>query len=643
MIALPVFSANRVVELGENIQTQVTASSAGDVVIIRAGEYQNQNITINQPIRLVREKGTNVTIGGSLTYNDVNGTVVLRDFTLLAAGKGSLRLTNCSNFGMQNLTKLPEGIVITGSKVVIRDCAFTGNLTINGASDVEMVDSSCINLSITGSSSFHAVGSSFGTVTVGNDSNLTMENSTFSTGSFTGGKATLRKITASGNVTFTQCDWQDHGSTYNENLTSNQSHSRLSRSTVKKAFTHGHATYGGQNLDCVIYQSTIGRQTGALLHSKAHRTWVTYSTIHHALQTGGAEAHFVGNNIYVNVAKGNDGIVINGANCVASIFNNHFYGAKDTTSYSIKADNAEKKRMYTSYANVKTITLTYPRTVKNVTNQIKMEGWHSSYRGYCKMKFIYADGTSQFSNENSRYEGDWANKTYNNPALGKPVTKVEVWIKNGANGSSSYEFYSRNDNVYSYGEYAIYAQSGKRTDIQNNLFRDWDSYSTCIYAQTAPTDGLFVKGNAFWRSSGAWQAHAVQSPKGADRMIGNSPVPAPDVCSYNYFQDNSKGVTGGIVNNNNFTGADPGFVNNANNWTLKNDSILKDKGPTEAEFNDHDNSRNDVGFRGGHRYDANGWNATKPVVLSADQSHFRLTKGDGVPLIIKARAAVSTP
>ena len=96
-----------------------------------------------------------------LTYTDVNGTVVLRDFTLLAAGKGSLSLTNCSNFGMQNLTKLPEGIVITGSKVVIRDCAFTGNLTINGASDVEMVDSSCINLSITGSSSFHAVGSSF--------------------------------------------------------------------------------------------------------------------------------------------------------------------------------------------------------------------------------------------------------------------------------------------------------------------------------------------------------------------------------------------------------------------------------------------------------------------------------------------------
>ena len=640
MIALPVFSANRVVELGENIQTQVTASSAGDVVIIRAGEYQNQNISINEPIRLVREKGTNVTIGGSLTYTDVNGTVVLRDFTLLAAGKGSLRLTNCSNFGMQNLTKLPEGIVITGSKVVIRDCAFTGNLTINGASDVEMVDSSCINLSVN-SSSFHAVGSSFGTVTVSNDSNLTLENSTFSTGSFTGGKATLRKITASGNVTFTQCDWQDHGSTYNQNLTSNQSHSRLSLSTVKKAFTHGHAAYGGQNLDCVIYQSTIGRQTGALLHSKAYRTWVTYSTIHHAQQTGGSVAHFVGNNIYLDIAKGNDGIVINGANCVASIFNNHFYGAKDTTSYSIIADNAEKKRGHSTYANVKTITLTYPRNVKNVTNQIRMEAHNYNYPGRCKMKFFYTDGTNQFSNENTRWENNYATKTYNNPAPGKPVSKVEVWIRSEIN-NSSYELYSRNNNVNSYGEYAIYAQSAKRVDIQNNLIRDWDTYSNCIFAQAAPTDGLFVKGNAFWRSSG-WHTIAVYSPKGADRMIGNSPVPAPDICAYNYFQDNSKGVTGGIVNNNNFTGADPGFVNNASDWTLKNDSILKDKGPTEAEFNDHDNSRNDVGFRGGHRYDANGWNATKPVVLSADQSHFRLTKGDGVPLIIKARAAVSTP
>ena len=85
-----IWGANRVVEPGENIQAQVNASSTGDVVIIRAGEYQKQTISINKLIRLVREEGTNVTIGGSLTYTDVNGTVVLRDFTLLAAGKGQM-------------------------------------------------------------------------------------------------------------------------------------------------------------------------------------------------------------------------------------------------------------------------------------------------------------------------------------------------------------------------------------------------------------------------------------------------------------------------------------------------------------------------------------------------------------------------
>ena len=126
-------------------------------------------------------------------------------------------------------------------------------------------------------------------------------------------------------------------------------------------------------------------------------------------------------------------------------------------------------------------------------------------------------------------------------------------------------------------------------------------------------------------------------------MIGNSPVPAPDICAYNYFQDNAKGVTGGIVNNNNFTGADPGFVNNASDWTLNVDSILVDKGPVEPEHRDHNGSRNDVGLHGGHLHDPAGATSVVPVVLSADQSTFKITEGDATPLLIKARAAVTTP
>ena len=51
------------------------------------------------------------------------------------------------------------------------------------------------------------------------------------------------------------------------------------------------------------------------------------------------------------------------------------------------------------------------------------------------MKFFYTDGTNQFSNENTRWESSWATKTYNNPAPGKLVTKVEVWIRSGTNHS----------------------------------------------------------------------------------------------------------------------------------------------------------------------------------------------------------------
>jgi hypothetical protein len=101
-------------------------------------------------------------------------------------------------------------------------------------------------------------------------------------------------------------------------------------------------------------------------------------------------------------------------------------------------------------------------------------------------------------------------------------------------------------------------------------------------------------------------------------------------------------VDGGIAENDNFTGADLGFVDDGNDWRLTANSILKNKGPTGVEYKDHDGSRNDVGLHGGHLHDPNGTTSDKPVVLSADQSALRITKG-GDPILIKARAAVSTP
>ena len=103
-------------------------------------------------------------------------------------------------------------------------------------------------------------------------------------------------------------------------------------------------------------------------------------------------------------------------------------------------------------------------------------------------------------------------------------------------------------------------------------------------------------------------------------------------------------TTGGINNDLNIVGGDPGFVDAGNgNFALRADSRLKDKGPIEPQFNDHDGSRNDIGHFGGHAYDVNGTTSVNPVVLSGTQNIFRMRLGEDNPIIIKARAAVATP
>jgi hypothetical protein len=243
--------------------------------------------------------------------------------------------------------------------------------------------------------------------------------------------------------------------------------------------------------------------------------------------------------------------------------------------------------------------------------------------------------------ERSRYNNSWADYTYPNPQAAKFVTKIEVHVRQNYY-HPNYRAYEKNTKVYANG-HGVAIVDAKEVRVLNNLFRNWDKYGHCVKGWESPTDGLFVHGNAFWSSTGSWAKHAVSAPKGADRFVGNSPVPAPDLASHNYFHLSNYGVTGGLVNSDNFSGGDPGFVNNSNDWTLKVDSILVDKGPVEPEHRDHNGSRNDVGFQGGHLHDPAGATSVVPVVLSADQSTFKISEGDATPLVIKARAAVTTP
>ena len=61
----------------------------------------------------MREKGTNITIGGTITVRDVNQTGVLRDFVINATGGGKVNIQNCANYGLENLTGLPQGITVS--------------------------------------------------------------------------------------------------------------------------------------------------------------------------------------------------------------------------------------------------------------------------------------------------------------------------------------------------------------------------------------------------------------------------------------------------------------------------------------------------------------------------------------------------
>ena len=65
--------------------------------------------------------------------------------------------------------------------------------------------------------------------------------------------------------------------------------------------------------------------------------------------------------------------------------------------------------------------------------------------------------------------------------------------------------------------------------------------------------------------------------------------------------------------------ADPKFTDLANgDFTLASDSPCIDAGPPDAQYKDHNGSRNDIGMFGGHSYLLNGRTTTKPIVLSLE-------------------------
>ena len=605
------FSANHVVQVGEKIQDAVDAASNGDVIIVREGLHVDQGaIVIAKHVRLVREKGTEVTIrADSLTFRDLNESTVLRDFRI----ENPLILENCKEFGIEDIdlsvNTAPRygNVTITNSKAIIRSSRTRHFPAIND-SEVEVIDCA-VTYDLVGSrNTLQVVDTSFRRTTQ-TDSNCTYVKSNASEyGTFSGGRFVAHDTTFGGDLTFTTTDWAMHGSTVRGSLTSNKSHTKILRSVVLGTLSHQHKTTDANvTLDCVVFQSRVN-----ILSSLAKRTWVTYSSVvNTTIGEDTEEAYFIGNKILGDLNA--DSSVLD------LVFTNNF------SIMGLAAGSSDLKAQYnapdsdSNWHPAKTINF-YPSFIPYVTNQIHRGEKYGT--AYCYMAFTYADGSTANSPTATHGSNTWVDRHYDNPFLQKDVIKIQVMVRY----SDRY-----NGRAHERWTFENLDSSPVLTISKAKNVRFYNNTSVSVSIANGFGGSYEIKGNLFWNKDNSWPGYAISAP-------------APGVSQYNYFQDSGKQATGGINNDLNIVGGDPGFVDADNfDFTLKSDSRLRDQGPTDSYFNDHDGSRNDIGHYGGHMYDVNGTTSVNPVVLSGVQNIFRMRVGESNPIIIKARAAVATP
>ena len=122
-----------------------------------------------------------------------------------------------------------------------------------------------------------------------------------------------------------------------------------------------------------------------------------------------------------------------------------------------------------------------------------------------------------------------------------------------------------------------------------------------------------ITGNAIWSCGNKARAGCASS------ALINAPANA--VIEHNLLYNDAntlRKVTGGCQSFYEID-ADPKFTDFANgDFTLASDSPCIDAGPPDAQYKDHNGSRNDIGMFGGHSYLPNGRTTTKPIVLSLE-------------------------
>ena len=505
--AISARSATTLVLPGTKVQYAVNAAADGDVLVLLEGIY-NEDVTVQgKNVRIVREKGKTVEISGSLTYRDVNGTVVIRDLKIGRDGSKHLTIENCEKVGVEDLDlSAGGGLVITNSTVVARSCQFVGNATFNNSAD--------------SNATIEVIDCTFGGILSTTDADLKMVKVVFTSGADSGitrGKALLYDVRFDNNahdVVIDGTDWRMHECYVGESLLVTNAHTRFIRSRTRVHLYHNSPTLpDGNGTECTVFQSQIGE----LLRCRAQRSWIGYNTIRYITydDVGSTEAEIVGNDV----------------------------AGRDVATQLI-------------YVNA-------PNLEVNISNNVIRNSW----------------------NGNERHG-------------------VGLWKCQKATIRNNEFNHCHGDGVHIQGDF------GGSAEVTGNFF-----YTTQDHIIEAPFANVLFTHN-FWET---YNNHTI------DWVVGG-------VVS---GEGNLKANAG--LSDYNRDHADRFAV-----WASIPDS-LKDKGPPEAHFKDHDGTRNDIGPLGGHAYDPNGKTSVKPVVLSGDHWPKVILKGTSEKINIKARAAVATP
>ncbi len=171
-----------------------------------------------------------------------------------------------------------------------------------------------------------------------------------------------------------------------------------------------------------------------------------------------------------------------------------------------------------------------------------------------------------------------------------------------------------------------------KASIINNViydcFDDWnqgteDKVGMGIYVES--TSGTTILGNALWncfvyQGTGSYTGH---------RLIWATPSGAIALNNLFWKEHGDQGavhVGGGVVDRDSVDG-DPKFVNSSSDFTLQADSPAKNAGPADAQHNDRDGTRNDIGMFGGHSYIPDGKTTNKPIALGLDAAPIAVPVG----------------